>query len=170
MKPLSPLVTCPTTPPSGCRSGGSVFGFVVDGVFPAVSAGCAGFGGAAGRAHTGTAGSLGSTSDGSGVACTLPGLDCVCGWVCEYDKLANANIQRRRTPTTVLLRRCIVSRLGINIQMWQPFGRSELNFDFAPPAIFGLVVWTVSEYILVAQLYSNLRSHISQVIGIAKSE
>ena len=50
--------------------------------------------------------------------------------------------------------------------MWQPLRRNELHFYFAPPAIFGLVLWTVAEYILVAQLYSNLSRHVGQFIGI----
>src|SRR5215472_2063843 len=50
--------------------------------------------------------------------------------------------------------------------MRQPLWRIELYLNLPPVAVLILVVWTVSEYILVAQLYSNLRRHIGQFIGI----
>src|ERR1700746_701366 len=50
--------------------------------------------------------------------------------------------------------------------MWQPLGRNQFYFDLAPTTISGLVAWTVTEHILVAQLYSNFCSHIRQLIGI----
>src|SRR6478752_5418207 len=50
--------------------------------------------------------------------------------------------------------------------MRQPLGWIKLHFDLAPVTVLNLVVWTVSEYILVAQLYSNFCSHIRQFVGI----
>src|SRR5215469_17473634 len=50
--------------------------------------------------------------------------------------------------------------------MRQSFGRNQLYLDLTPAAILSLVRWTVSEYILVAQLYSNLGSHVGQFVGI----
>src|SRR6266853_5111126 len=54
--------------------------------------------------------------------------------------------------------------------MRQTLWRIELYFNLAPVAVLNLVVWTVSEHILVAQLYSNLCSHIGQFVGIVDGE
>src|SRR6185312_3064890 len=54
--------------------------------------------------------------------------------------------------------------------MRQPLWRIELYLNLAPAAVLILVVWTVSEHILVAQLYSNLSSHIGQFVGITDRE
>jgi hypothetical protein len=54
--------------------------------------------------------------------------------------------------------------------MRQPLGWIKLHFDLAPVTVLNLVVWTVSEYILVAQLYSNFCSHIRQFVGIVDGE
>src|SRR5215469_10551788 len=54
--------------------------------------------------------------------------------------------------------------------MRQTLWRIELYLNLAPVAVLILVVWTVPEYILVAQLYSNLGSHIGQFIGIGQGK
>src|SRR5260221_14753901 len=54
--------------------------------------------------------------------------------------------------------------------MRQTLWRIELYFNLAPVAVLNLVVWTVSEHILVAQLYSNLCSHIGPFVGIVDGE
>src|SRR5215467_10554396 len=54
--------------------------------------------------------------------------------------------------------------------MRQALWRIELNLNLAPVAVFILVVWTVPEHILVAQLYSYLGCYIGQFIGITDGE
>src|SRR5262249_16341649 len=54
--------------------------------------------------------------------------------------------------------------------MRQPLWRIGLYLNLSPVAVFILVVWTVPEHILVAQLYSYLGSHIGQFIGITDGE
>src|SRR5262249_8435375 len=73
-------------------------------------------------------------------------------------------------PTTVLPRRCIVSRFGVNVQMRQTLGRNELYLYLAPVAILGLVAWTISQHILVAQLDPNFGGYIGQFVGIVQSK
>src|SRR4051812_37975229 len=68
-----------------------------------------------------------------------------------------------------LLRR-IVSRFRMDIERRQTFRGSEFNLELSPLPVTGLVTWTVSEHILVAQLYSNLNGGVSQVIDVIDRE
>src|SRR5215475_8841451 len=85
-------------------------------------------------------------------------------------KNATTSKELETIPTTVLPRRCIVSRFGVNVQMRQTLGRNELYLDLAPVAILGLVAWTISQHILVAQLDSNFGGYIGQFIGIVQGK
>src|SRR5919109_1122166 len=71
---------------------------------------------------------------------------------------------------TQLLRRRIVTRFCVNMQRRQTLRRQQLYLDLVPLAVTCWFVWTVSEHVLVAQLYSNLSGNIGQLTGIVNRE
>src|SRR5262249_51397876 len=158
------FLTSPISPvPGGAWSGdGAVAGALGAGVELGVAAARV----PAGRIHTGSAGSFGSTSLGRGVAWICRVVSCACSQSCPGTKHNALSNEVETIPRTALLRRCIVSRLGIYIQMRQALGRNQLDLDLTPMAIFRLVGWTIAEHILVAQLNANLGSDVGELVGI----
>src|SRR5436305_11347387 len=58
----------------------------------------------------------------------------------------------------------------MDIERGQAFRGSEFNLKLSPLPVTDLVTWTVSEDILVAQLYSNLNGSVSQIIDVIHRE
>src|SRR5438270_12159366 len=58
----------------------------------------------------------------------------------------------------------------MNIEGRQTLRRNELHLDFPPFTIPSWISWTVSEHILVAQLYSNLCRHIGKFVRIVDAK
>src|ERR1700733_2471818 len=54
--------------------------------------------------------------------------------------------------------------------MRQSLRRIKFDFNFAPVAIFDLVVWTITDNVLVAQFNPNFSGYISQFIRIGNGE
>src|SRR4029077_1321676 len=75
-----------------------------------------------------------------------------------------------RASANRLLSRRVVSRLGVNVKWRKPFGREQLDLDFAPGAIVTHIAWFISEDILVTQLHSNLSGNIGQVAQAGDGE
>src|SRR5271165_4355438 len=70
----------------------------------------------------------------------------------------------------LLLRGCIVSRFGVNVQGRQALWRIQSHFDLSPLAIPTCISRTVSENVLVAQFNSYLGGHVGQFIGVSDGE
>src|SRR3954462_1002368 len=125
----------------------------------------------AGFAASAAASLSASASEGGVRSCT----GCSCCWfccagcdgagfccVCAESRVPQIK-QNKATSNKFLLLGCIVSRFSVDIERRQAFGGVELDPQFAPFAVPRLVSWTVSEHILVAQLYSNLCSYVCQL-------
>src|SRR5262249_50688817 len=65
-----------------------------------------------------------------------------------------------------LFRRSIITRLGVNPERRQALRRKELHFYLTPFAVSYWVLWTVGKQVLVAQLNTNFRRNISQVVRV----
>src|SRR5450755_8055 len=81
----------------------------------------------------------------------------------------------RKIKTTVrtkklLLRGCIVSRFGVNVQRRQALRRIQSHFDLSPLAIPRGISGTISEDVLVTQFNSDLGSHVAQFVGVSDGE
>src|SRR5438067_438303 len=76
----------------------------------------------------------------------------------------------KKTAIRALLLRRIVSHFCMDIERRQAFGGVQPNLDLSPLHIADLITWTVTEYILVAQLYSNLDGGIGQVVHVINGE
>src|SRR5437879_3591902 len=85
---------------------------------------------------------------------------------CAYATTNVAQMMSRKTAARrgSSFRGCIVSGLRMDSECWQALGRIELNFHLPPFAIPSCIGWTVTEDILVAQLYSNLCGHIGKLV------
>src|SRR5690348_9905591 len=64
----------------------------------------------------------------------------------------------------------VISSLCMYSERRQALRWHQLDLDLPPFAIPSCIGWTVSEHILVAQLYSNLCSHVCELIRIIDAE
>src|SRR5262245_51962699 len=116
--------------------------------------------------------------------CTPVGaLDCVCalwlcaagegcaGWLCcAITKDAQKISRNRAAMRSSSFRGCIVSGLCMYSEWRQSLGCIQLNLNLAPLAIPSCIGWTVSEHILVAQLYSYLCGDVGQFVHVVHAE
>src|SRR5690242_13967365 len=64
----------------------------------------------------------------------------------------------------------VVSSLCMYSERRQALRRHQLDLNLPPFAIPSCIGWTVSEHILVAQLYSNLCGHVCQLVRVVHAE
>ena len=58
------------------------------------------------------------------------------------------------------VRRSVVAGLGVDGQGREALGRTEFDLDLAPAGVVSVIAWSVSEYILVAQLHADLGRNV----------
>jgi hypothetical protein len=75
-----------------------------------------------------------------------------CAWA-KCTKMSPVMLKKASPVTTLidaLLRRCVVPSFRIDMERWKSFRRKQLDLYLMPLAVVPWVLWTISEYILVA--------------------
>jgi len=68
------------------------------------------------------------------------------------------------------VRRSVVAGLGVDGQGREALGRTEFDLDLAPAGVVSVIAWSVSEYILVAQLHADLGRDVREIIKMLNGE
>src|SRR5664279_3555831 len=113
-----------------------------------------------------SAGACPCAADGTGSA----GFGC--GGVVAVCPTVRVSRKIKATARTkkLLLRGCIVSRFGVNVQRRQALGRIQSHFDLSPLAIPRWISGTVSQNVLVTQFNPDLGGHVCQLVGVSDGE
>src|SRR5271170_1975677 len=92
-------------------------------------------------------------------------------WACRHEA-ARAEVIRNRKNlrSEVLMARRVVSVLGIDGERRKSLWRAELDFNFSPLPIVGVIAWAVSNDILIAQLHADFGGNVRQVLQAADRE
>src|SRR5258708_35506255 len=79
-------------------------------------------------------------------------------------------MRRATTGLPLLTAGRVIACLRVRSQRRKSLGGAELDLDLAPARVARLVAWVVSQNILVAQLHTDLRGDVRQVVQILYSE
>ena len=85
----------------------------------------------------------------------------------DEKELARTGLEagRRQAGAPVpLVGRGVVASLGVDRERRETLRRAELDLDFAPTGVVGVIARSVSEHILVTQLHADLGRDIRQIV------